>query len=254
MAPDIADQDRIQSTSTDWGRTAESGRAETSAAREVPERAPSREAEVKSTAEASAGGSLGQAIGGAAAVVLAIVGLANFAPSYMMSIGVIVLGAALLLKGFSIVSRFRALLTRQAQVRAREAEFGGGMTAEFLGGAAGIVLGILALIGVVPDILCSVAVIGFGMSLILGTGLAIRLNRMENRAEEPWTRTLIQDITDATAGIQALVGLAAIVLGILGLVQVVPVTLTLVAILCVGASVLAGSAVTGRMVSVASQA
>ena len=48
---------------------------------------------------------------------------------------------------------------------------GGGFTAEFVGGAAGIVLGILALVGIAPEILCSVAVLVFGGTLLFGSGM-----------------------------------------------------------------------------------
>jgi hypothetical protein len=79
----------------------------------------------------------------------------------------------------------------------------------------------------------------------------------ESLAEDRWfgdsevSRRVAAEWVMAANSAGVLVGLAAIVLGILGLVGLVPLTLSLVAFLCVGAAVMfAGSAVTAKMMAV----
>jgi hypothetical protein len=63
-------------------------------------------------------------------------------------------------------------------------------------------------------------------------------------------RRVAGEMVSAANGAQALIGLAAIVLGIIGLVGLYPLTLSLVAFLCLGASVLlSGAAVSTKMLS-----
>jgi hypothetical protein len=212
--------------------------------------------EEERAAEVIAGGSVAEAIGGIATVVLAIVGLAGAIPVYMAAIGAIVLGAALLLEGFAVAARFSALLAETAGMRLSNRQLGGGMSAEFLGGAAGIMLGILSLIGVVPGVLLSVAAIVFGGVLLLGIGASSRLNalvidRTWTGQERELSRRMAGEMVAASNGAQALVGLAGIILGILALVGIYPITLVLVAYLCAGAAVvLSGAALSSRMMTI----
>jgi hypothetical protein len=118
--------------------------------------------EEEKSAEVVAGGSMGEAVAGIAAVVLAIVGLAGLYPVYLTAIASIVLGVALLLQGGAVAARFSQLLAEAAGTRLTNRELGGGMSAEFLAGAAGVVLGILALLRVFPEVLLPVAAIVFG--------------------------------------------------------------------------------------------
>ena len=127
-----------------------------------------------------------------------------------------------------------------------------GMSAEMLGGIAGIVLGILALIGLVPMLLVEVAAIVFGATLLLSSGTTHRLNEMINlRASGDHAQHVTHEAVAAATGADVLVGLGAIVLGILGLVGIASHTtplLALIAILAVGvAELLSGSAVGARM-------
>ena len=94
--------------------------------------------------ETLAGGSLVKAIGGAAAIVLSILGLARVYPYISLSIATIAVGVALLFEGGAIAAKYQRLLpaTRPDQpgegpgLQARTIELGGGMTSEFVGGAA----------------------------------------------------------------------------------------------------------------------
>jgi hypothetical protein len=199
--------------------------------------------------EVMAGGSFGEAIAGIATIVLAIIGLAGGLPVYMAAIATIVIGVGLVLEGGSLASRFtNALGTSDTRV-----ELGNGMSAEVLGGFAGIVLGILSLVGLVPGILTAVSAIVFGAVLGLSCRTVSRLNiavinSMAGLREN--SRAVARELVNGAVGVQALIGLAGIILGILAVVSVARLDLTLVALLVLGvAVVLTGSALGSRMLS-----
>lgn len=125
------------------------------------------------------------------------------------------------------------------------------MSAEFLGGAAGIVLGILSLLNIAPEVLLPVAVIVFGATIIMSCGTTARLNSLVlggSMAGNEVARRMAGDLVWASSGAQALVGLAAVILGILGVVGIYAFVLTLVAFLCLGAVItLSGSALSSKM-------
>lgn len=147
---------------------------------------------------------------GLAGVVLAILGLVGVAPQYMAPIATIAVGAALAFEG-------AALQAGTAVV-----------SAEFTAGMAGIVLGILAILGVEPVILTSVAVLIFSGGLLLTAGSSAHFGA---------------EGTLAVSGSHVLSGVAGIVLGIIALVGTVPMTLNLVALLVIGATVSFGGGV-----------
>ena len=210
--------------------------------------------EERTTAEVAAGGSVAEAICGAGVVVLAIVGLAGVFPTWMAAVSAIALGSALLLRGTALTARYYSLLDETGSTSTDAAELGSGIGAEILGGAAGVVLGILALLDISPLILLPVAAIVFGGTLLLGCGSNARLNDLivcrPQFARHDTGRRVAGDILAAANGAQALVGLGTIVLGIIGLANPNMLTLTLVAFLGAGASVLlSGSTVTGKMMT-----
>jgi len=126
-------------------------------------------------------------------IALAIVGLAGVWPTTMAAIASIILaGSVLAESGFSFSEWNRHT------VMASEEEF----SAKMLGGVAGVVLGILALLGIAPTTLLAVAIIVFGVTFLL---------RDEN-----------------------LMGICAVVLGVLAVVGVAPATLVLVGLLSLG--------------------
>jgi hypothetical protein len=207
------------------------------------------------SAKVVAGGSMAEVAGGIAAVVLAILGLASVYPTYMGPIAAIVTGAALLLYGGSVAARSSRLLREIGDTGATESELGGGVSAELLGGAAGIALGILALANVAPLTLMSVAAVVFGGAILLGCAAnrAVNYLRVERWSSHPVVRQIAGDLVATANGAQVLVGLGAITLGIIALTGIHPLTLSLVPYLAVGAAVgLSGSAVGGKMFSMLS--
>jgi hypothetical protein len=208
--------------------------------------------EERLSAEVILGGALAETLTGAGVVVVSIIGLAGFLPMIMLSIATIGLGMSFLFEGGAVASRLSNLLSEFSEGRVDIAELGGGLSAEFIAGFGGIALGILSLIGVVPTILTPIAAIVFGLALVIGSGVKARLNHLSisNRNEHKLVRQIAREALIAASGVEILVGLSAIALGILGIVRIVPVTLSLVAILSVGGMVLlSGTALGGRMLS-----
>lgn len=196
-------------------------------------------------AEVAAGGSIAEVLAGAAGIVLGILGLAGVYPAYLLPIGIIVLGAALLFEGASIVNRYRRVI-RLASAAGSDAN-AGGMRIEMLGGIAAIVLGILALIQIAPLVLSSVAAIVFGGAILLGSSAMGRLSHLEGqyRGWDDATQEMARDTAQAASGLQVLVGIGTIVLGILAVIGIATEILCLVTLLCVGGAVVLSAAALG---------
>jgi len=151
----------------------------------------------------AAGGSLLEASGAIATIALSIVGLAGVFPPILAAIAVIVLGASLLSESGVNWAGFG----RQSLLRTTEEE----ASTKLLGGVAGIVLGVLALLGLAPMVLLSVAILVFGATFLLSR--------------------------------QFLMGMGAVVLGILAVVGINSLILVLVGLLSLGTSALLISSV-----------
>jgi hypothetical protein len=177
-------------------------------------------------------------------VVLAIIGLAGGLPLAMMSIATIVLGGAILLDSAAITARYAHLVrdTWGGEARVTKAEVGTGLSAESLAGIAGIVLGILALLGYMPETLCAVALIVFGGGLMLGSLARRRFHATSaEHFGEGASHTAMRALHEATgvsSGGDVLIGVGAVVLGILALLGVYPLTLVLIGLLAVGGAVM----------------
>jgi hypothetical protein len=202
-------------------------------------------------------GSMAEALGAAAATVLAILGLAGVLSGYMATIATIVLGGVFLLAGGTAVTHYHRLAHDVAHPSERHhllgAEVGGGMNALSLAGLAGLALGILSLLGVAPHILEPVAMIAFGAGLLLGSVATSRLHEVHvgYGAAGESTRSVLRELGHLSASGNALAGIAVIVLGILALLGIVPLTLTLVAVLVLGFAMLMSSSAFGaRMLAV----
>jgi hypothetical protein len=192
------------------------------------------------------GGSSLEVIGGAGAVVLAIIALAGFLPLYLTSIACIAIGGALLAHGASVAARWNDTISRMGSTMERT-EVAGGLGSEVLGGCAGIVLGILALVGVMPMVLLSVAAIVLGASVLFAAPAEPPIARFASDRDRKIGRLTFQAV-EASSGTMVLAGVGAAVLGILALLRVgPPLVLSVVAMLALGGAVLlAGGALTTR--------
>ncbi len=202
-------------------------------------------------------GSVGGTVAALATIVLTILGLAHVVPEYLVAIATIVFGATLLLHGWAIIADYARLNARPG-VAVSSSAGDRGLSAVFLAGVAGVVLGILALLGISTHELTAIAVIAFGAALILSSSSAIRVHLLrlslatgDERAQRLAGDALAGEMLSSSAGILGLAGLAAIVLGILALAGFSPVVLILIALLALGSvQALNGIDFTDAMVSV----
>ena len=205
--------------------------------------------------EAATYGGLVDVIGGAATIILAIVALSGVSQSLLGAVATIVFGAALLIQGGTMLTEFTKLMTPPgaAAGAAEEVVGGGGLSSLFLVGAAGIVLGVLALIGISAHTLTAAAVIAFGGALLLSSNSVWRLYQAKRASYRAAAAGMLSEaeflageMASGSAALQCLAGLAAIVLGILAVTGTNPVVLTLVGLLVLGSTVLlTGSTLSG---------
>jgi hypothetical protein len=187
-----------------------------------------------------AGGALIEALAGIAGTVLAILGLVGIAPAFLLGVAIIVIGGAMLFQGLSVGAEYRRL---SVGATLPSADIGSGVAMEVLGGVSTVVLGILGLLRIAPGILLPAAAIVIGSSLALSSGVVERLGGLTAAGD------LSRQSLGAAVGVQALVGLAVIVLGVLALVGINALVLSLVALLAASVSVLlSGFAMGGTMI------
>jgi hypothetical protein len=175
-------------------------------------------------AEAEPVGLLTEGAAGIAAIVLSVIALAGISAEPLASIVTIVIGVGLMVQAFnSFAEHARAASAIEAS--AVGAGPSGEVIVDCLCGVTGIVLGILALVGINAPHLVPAALIVFGGSLLLSgaSGMADRRSA-------------------AAGGMEILIGLAAIVLGILSLLFMASWVLALVGFIAVGAALLLASA------------
>jgi hypothetical protein len=186
-------------------------------------------------------GLLTEGAAGIAAVVLSILGLAGVAAGDLASIAVIVIGVGLIVQGFNAGAEQARALTATTR---RTGELGGDVMVDFVAGGAGIVLGILALIGVHAPYLVPAALIVFGGALLLAgtTPVPTVSYTVPAPAAQPATEAVYPAGSAATRGLEILIGLASIVLGILSLIFMTSWVLALVGMLATGAALLVVSA------------
>lgn len=173
-------------------------------------------------------GSLGETIGGAGALVLGILGIIGLLPGVLDAIATIAAGFAVFVGSLALGGRCARLL---GEPGGSPREVAGGLGLAAMAGLAGLVLGILGLLGVSRIELLSVAPVIFGAGLVISSAAMARFEQLLR----------IQRGTEAVyvaSGADGLVGAGAIVLGIIALSGTAPLTLSLIAMLAVGAAVL----------------
>ncbi len=204
--------------------------------------------------EAAAYGGLADAIGGIATIVLAIIALAGVNPEVILPIAVIVFGAALLIQGGTMLSEYASIIFPAGSTGPSEQVGVGSLSTLFLVGAAGIVLGILALLGIATGVLSAIAVIAFGCALLLSsnsvrTMYMLQSSASRSAAPRAGSELLAGEMAAGSAGVQMLAGLASIVLGILAVLGINQSILMLAALIILGATiVLTGSALSGLVI------
>lgn len=205
------------------------------------------EAREARAAKVTTGGSVVEALVGIGVIVLAILGLKGIRQADLAAIAAIAIGTSFLLEGGSVAASYRQFFAGSA------AELGNIMTVEFLGGFAGIILGILALLGITPPTLIAVSVIVFGATLLLSSGGTAQFGSYAaGGTQEEKTWMLAREAASSASSGKLLIGLAAVVLGILAVLGINSLILSLVAFLVLGVSVLlSGTALSSRMMRTA---
>jgi hypothetical protein len=201
--------------------------------------------------EAAGYGGFVDALGGIATIVLAIIALAGVRSLDLLSIATIVFGAALLIQGGAMLSEFALI---EATPESNGVSAGGGLGVLFGVGVAGIILGVLALLGVHSTILDSVAAIAFGGALLISASAVWQLLTSRSVATRFQTgssmlRVVASEVATGSSSVQAMAGLAVIVLGVLAVSGVMTDYLALIALLVAGAAiVMTGSTLSGTMI------
>jgi hypothetical protein len=204
---------------------------------ELPERRAERERLEEAIGAAGAGVLV---FGGAASLVLSIIGLAGLYPAFLVAVASICLAGALFFKGSASAAQQPVPEWHPGMSAFTFYDLGIGSTIELIGGAGGVVLGILALAHIVPQVLMTVSSIVIGATLLLAiTRSAAARGRMEEAARAGMLSAM---------ALQVFVGAGAIVLGIVGAVGYYPATLANVAFLAMGgAALLAGLSAAGYL-------
>jgi len=207
------------------------------------------------SAETAAYGGLIDALGGIAAAVLAIIGLTGFDPQGMAGIATIVFGAALVVQGGTILTEYMQIASQSADGVPLTSLGAEGVSAMFLVGAGGIVLGVLALLNIAATGLIAVAVIAYGSALLLSSSSVRQLYVLQGSlqslvAPRSGNELIAGQMASGSTGVQLMAGLASAVLGILAVAGNAPLSLSLAALLVLGVTVLlTGSTLSGLILS-----
>ena len=187
--------------------------------------------------EAEPVGLLTEGAAGIAVIALAVIALAGISAGALAAIATIVIGVGLIVQAFNSAAENLKIATAGAG-----GDLGGEVMVDVLCGVTGIVLGVLALVGVNMVHLVPSALIVFGGALILGGATSMRPRSMPLVAAGSEPRIVSVAGSAATGGMEVLIGIAAIVLGILSLILAGSWALVLVGLLAVGAALLLVSA------------
>ena len=132
-------------------------------------------------------------------------------------------------------------------IKKEELEIAGGSLSEGIAAIGAVVVGILALIGILPTILIPIAAISVGAAFFLEGGTIVRqISKFVSESSSVRMNTFSGGITA-----ELLAGMSGIALGILALLQIVPIVLLpIVAIVC-GLALIVGGSITARLNSMA---
>lgn len=198
--------------------------------------------------EAEPVGLLTEGAAGIATIVLAVIALAGIKVEALASITTIVIGIALIVQAFNnVAEHWKAAMDNPAMAQQR-GQIGGEVMVNCLSGISGIVLGILALVGANAVHLVPAALVVFGGALLLSGGVSMWLAAVPMVPSAGQTQVVFYEGSAAASGMEILVGIAAIVLGILSLIMTATWVLVLVGFIAVGAALLmVGAAFSGAV-------
>lgn len=198
--------------------------------------------------------SVGSTVGGLALMVLGILALDKIVAMVLISVAVIVAGVVFLFESASLSSALVQVLRREEGSAVNASQLSVGMNASMLAGITGVVLGILAILGLVPATLTAVAVIVFGGAILLDHGARTQTRVLQvsaGQGSEEAAR-LAMAVTSSTSMAGVLAAAALITLGILALAGTAGEVLIAVSLLGLGTYLfLEGSAIVGYLLNLA---
>lgn len=211
--------------------------------REVSLMATTETERVTLAGEGEAGGvplSVGTMAAGLALVVLGILALDKIEPTLLVSISVIVGGVLLVAESAYLTQQLARALASKPGHNLKASELASALNAGVIGGITGMVLGILAILGVVPETLVAIAVIVFGAAVLFefAARSQVRALRMTTGETPEQSAKLALAAAFSTGTAATFTGVSLITLGILALAGVASGVLVAVALLGLGAEVL----------------
>ncbi len=184
------------------------------------------------------------------AVIFTLLAMGNIWSGALVSLAVIALSIAFLSEGGAIAARFSELLPETSRNRREVSRLGAGLSLEIGGGIIGAVLGVLALVRIMPSVLVPVAVLAFGITMIFGSGVIFWFDSLMTGRSGEYKSVpgFAHEAALASGWLRFVLGLAAFVVGILSLAGVAPIIMNHVGLLCIGGSeMIMGSAMSARM-------
>lgn len=182
-------------------------------------------------------------IGGAATIILAVCGLVGVNGPFMAVVATIVFGVAQTIQGRQLLIEFSRIKSG-SRVAAYDDADGLNLALVFLSGASGLILGVLALLGVGSVFLTPAAVVVFGAGLVLGAASESTLRRhgaLVERSSVIGNEILASQSKREFTNFLLVAGLSAVILGVFAVADVRDdLILNLIALLCVGLARLLG--------------
>lgn len=191
--------------------------------------------------------------GGLAVIIFCILGLVHIAPNAMVSIAALIVGVTLLLQALMISIEYSNFSGYLFDAAVDQNELIGGISIELLAAAATIILGVTALMSSNTNTMVAIAILINGAAFVIDSSAITRLNslKMTNLGMNPVTQRIVEEKISTAMAMPVLIGIAAIVLGVLSLVGYASLNLNLIALFSLAScSLLMGSAITGRMISI----
>lgn len=196
-------------------------------------------------AEAEPFGLLTEGAAGIATIVLGVIALAGISAGLLASIITIIIGVGLMVQAFNAAaeaSRVGDASETAVATAGRGTGLGGEVMIDVAAGVAGVILGILGLVGVNAPHLVPAALIVFGGALILSGAVAAQGGTTMATTGSGTPVQVTHQGSAAMSGLEILVGFAAVILGILSLILEASWVLPLVGLIAVGAALLMVSA------------
>lgn len=170
--------------------------------------------------------------GGIALIVLTIMSLSKFDSSLLNSVAVIVGGIVALIGGGRLPGQYVRALSQHADQGIIADATSGGLSAGVMAGGTAIVLGILAIIGLVPEVLDAIAAIVLGGTLLFDFVTRTQIGTL--RAVGPDASAQALRLAISVNAATVMIAVALITLGILALAQVASLALIAIAFLILG--------------------